>query len=395
MAETTGTRLTRIESKLDKLADAMVSLARAEEKIGSLQEDHNKQYDRINKLSIKIDDIERIVLDNQRSVQFMHKLFWVVVVAAAGAIQTYGCEVKMTQVNEISKRVLGRYLKKTPASSASAGSKMAGQGMNPKASMQRGVKDMVKRKKGVSTAVDKMLGKARVPATESFIIPEEIPANERTAFHGAAAAAAKAGKKSFSFGGKTHPVTMKKDTANKIADAKESSHDKETEMDPEDKKEKLKKKSAKSNNGETAVANPTMGTAKKGAEMEQKESTIRDKLIAVLEGDRSSHYKSATEPETMDDKLKGAGAKKMKDDVEKGMTPNDTLKKAFADVAKAGRVGPAMKARPNDKKDGDKKMQVPDDITKKAGMKEETRDQLAGIKAAYASMRGEPNDQTA
>ena len=33
-----------------------------------------------------------------------------------------------------------------------------------------------------------------------FVIPEEIPANERTAFHGAAAAAAKAGKKSFNFG---------------------------------------------------------------------------------------------------------------------------------------------------------------------------------------------------
>ena len=54
-----------------------------------------------------------------------------------------------------------------------------------------------------------------------FVIPEEIPANERTAFHGAAAAAAKAGKKSFSFAGKTHPVTMKKDTATKIADQKE------------------------------------------------------------------------------------------------------------------------------------------------------------------------------
>ena len=86
MADTTDTRLTRIEEKLDRLADAMISLARAEEKIESLQEDHNKQYDRINKLSIKIDDIERIVRDNQRSVQFMHKLFWVVVVAAAGAI---------------------------------------------------------------------------------------------------------------------------------------------------------------------------------------------------------------------------------------------------------------------------------------------------------------------
>ena len=88
MADTTNTRLTRIEEKLDRLADAMISLARAEEKIESLQEDHNKQYDRINKLSMKIDDIEKIVRDNQRSVQFMHKLFWVVVVAAAGAITT-------------------------------------------------------------------------------------------------------------------------------------------------------------------------------------------------------------------------------------------------------------------------------------------------------------------
>ena len=49
-----------------------------------------------------------------------------------------------------------------------------------------------------------------------YHIPEDIPANERTAFHGAAAAAAKAGKKSFNFGGKTHPVTMKKDTAKSI-----------------------------------------------------------------------------------------------------------------------------------------------------------------------------------
>ena len=62
------------------------------------------------------------------------------------------------------------------------------------------------------------------PMEESikYHIPEEIPANERTAFHGAAAAAAKAGKKKFNFGGKTHPVTMKKDTATKIADQKES-----------------------------------------------------------------------------------------------------------------------------------------------------------------------------
>ena len=88
MAETTDTRLTRIEEKLDNLADTMISLARAEEKIESMSDEYQKQYERINRLSQKIDDIEKIVLDNQRTVQFMHKLFWVVVVAAAGAIAT-------------------------------------------------------------------------------------------------------------------------------------------------------------------------------------------------------------------------------------------------------------------------------------------------------------------
>ena len=82
-----------------------------------------------------------------------------------------------------------------------------------------------------------------------FVIPEEVPANERTAFHGAAAAAHKAGKKSFSFGGKTHPVTMKKDTAKAIADDKKEAVEVEVEKDseasPEMKKKPMPKGKAK------------------------------------------------------------------------------------------------------------------------------------------------------
>ena len=88
MEETTNSRLERIEDKLDKLADAMISIARAEEKIEAMSDEHEKQYERINRLSLKIDDIERIVLDNQRTVNLISKLFWVVVVAASGAIAT-------------------------------------------------------------------------------------------------------------------------------------------------------------------------------------------------------------------------------------------------------------------------------------------------------------------
>jgi len=88
MVDTTNTRLERIEDKLDKLADAMISLARAEEKIEAMSDEHEKQYERINRLSVKIDDIEKIVLENNRTVNLISKLFWVVVVAASGAIAT-------------------------------------------------------------------------------------------------------------------------------------------------------------------------------------------------------------------------------------------------------------------------------------------------------------------
>lgn len=151
-----------------------------------------------------------------------------------------------------------------------------------------------------------------------YHIPEDIPANERTAFHGAAAAAAKTGKKSFNFNGKTHPVTMKKDTANAIADQKES------------------------------------------------KMTFREKLMSIFENDRAKHYKGAAQAEPMDNNLKGAGAKKMKADIQGNAADPDLEKKSHDDAAKAGRAGPSMKARSNDNKKGDKKIiNPPSDETKK------------------------------
>lgn len=85
---TTQQRLDRIEEKIDKLADAMISLARAEEKIVSLAELQSNQTERLNRLSQKIDEIAAETADNTRTVQLINKLFWVVIVAAVGAIAT-------------------------------------------------------------------------------------------------------------------------------------------------------------------------------------------------------------------------------------------------------------------------------------------------------------------
>ena len=65
-------------------------------------------------------------------------------------------------------------------------------------------------------------------------IPEEILDDDVADFIGAASKAAQAGKKTFKFGDKEYPVTIKKDTAKKVASKME-------EKDSEDKKMKDKK----------------------------------------------------------------------------------------------------------------------------------------------------------
>ena len=79
-------RLIRIEDKVDSLSEAMISLARTEEKMVALQDDHKQMYQRMNRFSEKLDDIEKTVNDNTRTVQFINKLFWILIVAIVGAI---------------------------------------------------------------------------------------------------------------------------------------------------------------------------------------------------------------------------------------------------------------------------------------------------------------------
>lgn len=83
---TESARLDRIEEKIDKLADAMVSLARTEEKILSMETQNHNNYVRMNKFSEKLDCIERKVNENAHTVQVINKISWVVGAAVIGAI---------------------------------------------------------------------------------------------------------------------------------------------------------------------------------------------------------------------------------------------------------------------------------------------------------------------
>jgi len=83
---TTNARLDRIEEKLDALTEAMIALARAEEKIAGIKQAQDSGVERMNHFSKKLDSIEEQVRDNAHTVSIINKLFWVAVVAIAGSI---------------------------------------------------------------------------------------------------------------------------------------------------------------------------------------------------------------------------------------------------------------------------------------------------------------------
>lgn len=76
-------RLDRLEQKIDKLADAMVALARTEEKIFALEADRKNMTERVNRHSQKIDELNDQVKENSRVTANIVKLTWIIVGAIA------------------------------------------------------------------------------------------------------------------------------------------------------------------------------------------------------------------------------------------------------------------------------------------------------------------------
>jgi len=69
-------RLDRIEEKIDKLADAVVSIARAEEKLVALERDHSLLMQQLIKLNERVETTEKSIIEISSSVAFASKIFW-------------------------------------------------------------------------------------------------------------------------------------------------------------------------------------------------------------------------------------------------------------------------------------------------------------------------------
>jgi phage shock protein A len=79
-------RLDRIEDKIDKMSEAIIHLARVEEKIADLEERREEQHDRLNRLSLKLDSIETHLASVVQKVDVLHKINWLIISAFVTAI---------------------------------------------------------------------------------------------------------------------------------------------------------------------------------------------------------------------------------------------------------------------------------------------------------------------
>ena len=83
-------RFDRIENKIDKLAEALIALARVEEKMMSVEINNNNNFERMNRFSNKLDEIEKKVDANAHTVAIINKVVYLISAAIiASAIKFF------------------------------------------------------------------------------------------------------------------------------------------------------------------------------------------------------------------------------------------------------------------------------------------------------------------
>jgi len=82
----TNDRLNRIENKIDQLSNAMISIARAEEKLANIDKIMINYHERANRQSEKIDELSNQVEENTTTVSMLTKVIWIIGASVVGAI---------------------------------------------------------------------------------------------------------------------------------------------------------------------------------------------------------------------------------------------------------------------------------------------------------------------
>ncbi len=79
-------RLARIEDKIDKLSDAMIDLARAEEKLINIEKANSQHFERMNRFSMRMVDMEDSLQEQGKTVKVMQYIITLSATVFAGVV---------------------------------------------------------------------------------------------------------------------------------------------------------------------------------------------------------------------------------------------------------------------------------------------------------------------
>lgn len=77
-------RLHRIEEKVDKLADAVVEMARMEERLVTVFKRMDDMGGMLKKMDDRLDDMERQAIVRGQKIAFAERIFWMIITGAVG-----------------------------------------------------------------------------------------------------------------------------------------------------------------------------------------------------------------------------------------------------------------------------------------------------------------------
>lgn len=81
--------LSRMEDKLDKLSETIISMARMEERLVSVDKRMDKVDSVFKKLDDRTDDIERQAIARGQKIAFAEGFFWMILTGAVGLCFVY------------------------------------------------------------------------------------------------------------------------------------------------------------------------------------------------------------------------------------------------------------------------------------------------------------------
>ena len=85
---TNAERMDRIETKIDKLSEVLVQMARVEERLVNQEEDHKVLRKDIYNLYDKVSEMEKVVQKNQITVNIINRISWIIITGVVGGFGT-------------------------------------------------------------------------------------------------------------------------------------------------------------------------------------------------------------------------------------------------------------------------------------------------------------------